>query len=249
MTVTQTQFKDGLLDPMLPAPDGLSNPDGTQASKRYDVYRNNVAASLTEALESAFPIIRKLVGDEFFRAMAGVYLRKHPPNSPLMMFYGDRMPVFLQRFEPVGQLPYLPDIARLELAMRHAYHAADVAPISGDQLAAIPPDTLMATRFSLAPAIHILTSEHPIHGIYAANTQPAAPTPPHGAQSVLITRPAFDPISHLITEQTARFVEGLQNDQPLGVATSLAGTGLDLGAVLGLLLSQNAITELKGPAL
>ncbi len=248
MKVTQSQFQAGLLDPDTPAPKGLVNPDGAQASKRYDVYRNNVAVSLADALESAFPVIRKLVGAEFFRAMAGVYLRKHPPQTPLMMFYGDRMPVFLKRFEPARSLPYLPDIARLELAMRRAYHAADASPISGEDLSAIPPDALMGARFSLAPAVQVLTSDHPIHGIYAANTQPDAPKPVSGPQSVLITRPVYDPVPHLITEQTAVFLNGLRDAQTLGVAMSLAGTGLDLGRVLGLLLSQNAITELKGPS-
>ena len=66
---------------------------------------------LTEALEAAFPVVRKLVGDEFFRAMAGVYLRTHPPKTPLMMFYGEAMPQFLSRFGPTKKFGYLPDIA------------------------------------------------------------------------------------------------------------------------------------------
>ena len=102
MIVTQTAFRKGLLDPGLPAPEGLQNPDGAQATKRFDVYRNNVAVSLSDALEAAFPVVRKLVGDEFFRAMAGVYLRKFPPSSPLMMFYGEHLPQFLKRFEPTN---------------------------------------------------------------------------------------------------------------------------------------------------
>lgn len=248
MTVTQSQFRAGLFNPDLPAPEGLTNPDGAQASKRFDVYRNNMAVGLADALENAFPVVQKLVGDEFFRAMAGVYLRAQPPRSPLMMFYGEKMPMFLERFEPAQSLPYLPDIARLELAMRHAYHAADAAPISGDDLAAIPADDLMATRFTLAPAVQILRSNHPVHGIYRVNTTPDAPRPVQGAECVLITRPAYDPVPHLITAQTADFLEALGKGQPLGVAMSLAGTGLDLGAILGLLLSQNAITELKGPS-
>ena len=48
MIVTQTQFRQSLLDPAQAAPAGLTNPDGAQASKRFDVYRNNVAVSLAE---------------------------------------------------------------------------------------------------------------------------------------------------------------------------------------------------------
>ena len=73
--------------------------------------------------------MRKLVGDEFFAAMAGVFLRAHPPRSRMLMLYGDGLPAFLAEFPPVAQLGYLPDVARLEQAMRESYHAADSAPL------------------------------------------------------------------------------------------------------------------------
>lgn len=79
MTVSQTQFITAVLDPMIDTPQGLVDPNGNPAGKRFDVYRNNVVASLSDALGVAFPVVQKLVGDEFFRAMAGVYLRQHPP--------------------------------------------------------------------------------------------------------------------------------------------------------------------------
>ena len=104
-----TAFTHGLLRPEAPVPTGLCNPDGSAASKRFDIYRNNVAVGLTEALRTGFPVLRALVGDEFFTAMAGVYLRAHPPSTPLMMYYGEAMPSFLAGFAPVAHLPYLPD--------------------------------------------------------------------------------------------------------------------------------------------
>ena len=72
-TVTQSQFRTAMMDAGVAVPEGIVNPDGEKASKRFDVYRNNVAVSLSDALETAFPVVRKLLGDEFFRAMAGVY--------------------------------------------------------------------------------------------------------------------------------------------------------------------------------
>ena len=170
MKVTQSQFRAGLLDPSLPTPKGLANPEGAQASKRFDLYHNNVAVSLTEALIGAFPLIYKLVGDNFFRAIAGVYLRKHPPSSPLMIYYGDKMPQFLRSFEPAKSLPYFSDMARVELAMRHSYHAADATPIDAQALASLAPEKLMGTKFAFAPATHILPSDFPTYRIYRANT-------------------------------------------------------------------------------
>jgi len=69
-------------------------------------------------------VIKLLVGEAFFDAVAGHFVRAHPPSSPLMMFYGSEFPVFLEGFEPAKQLPYLPDMARLEHARRLAFHAA-----------------------------------------------------------------------------------------------------------------------------
>ena len=67
------------------------------------------------------------------------------------MFYGDMMPKFLRRFEPAKSLPYLPDMATLELAMRHAYHAGDTDPIGAATLGALAPEKLMGARLILAP--------------------------------------------------------------------------------------------------
>jgi hypothetical protein len=242
MNVTQDAFRAGLLDPEVPAPAGLTNPDGEQATKRFDVYRNNVAVSLSDALEAAFPVIRKLVGDNFFRAMAGVYLRKHPPKSPLMMFYGEAMPQFLRRFGPAQSLPYLPDIAKLELAMRRAYHAADAQSVDPQALGALAPDALLASRLRVAPAVQVLTSEFPIHAIYIANTRTDAPNPVMRPESVLITRAAYDPQIHLIDKAAAGCISALIDGAPL--ADTLTDDTLDLGATLALLLGQSAVTDI-----
>ena len=244
MTFTQAAFQAAILDPEAAVPDGVINPDGAPAQKRFNVYRNNVAVSLSDALETAFPVVRKLVGDAFFRAMAGVYLRKHPPKSPLMMFYGDAMPQFLGRFGPAKSIAYLPDIARLELALRHSYHAADATPIDAHALSTRAPDALMSAKLRIAPATQTVSSDYPIHAIYRANTQTDAPKPVMQAESVLITRAAFDPEIHPINAAAATCVAALQKGQSLGQAMATADKTLDLGAILGLLLVQGAVTEI-----
>ncbi|MDP5084216.1 MAG: putative DNA-binding domain-containing protein [Yoonia sp.] len=244
MTVRQAAFRNAMLDPAAAVPAGIINPDGGQAAKRFDVYRNNVAVSLSDALEAAFPIVRKLVGDQFFRAMAGIYLRKHPPKSPLMMFYGHAMPQFLRRFPPAQTLGYLPDIAAVELALRHAYHAADATPVTPQEFADLAPDALMGVRLRIAPAVQTVASSYPIHAIYRANTSDTAPKPVMQAEAILITRPAFDPELHRINAAAATCIEALKSGQTLGQAMATADDTLDLGQVLGLLLAQSAVTEI-----
>lgn len=243
MITTQTQFRAALLDPASPPPQGIQNPDGVQATKRFDVYRNNVAVSLSDALETAFPVVRKLVGDDFYRAMAGVYLRAHPPTSPVMMFYGDQMPDFLAGFAPAQSVPYLPDMARLELALRQSYHAADSTTIAPDALARIAPDDLPNVTFTFAPSVHLIASRYPLHSIWAANTYGGDIT--QTAQPALITRPEFDPSVDPLTPEQTVVTSALMAAEPLGNALQLGGEGFDFGALLGLLLSRNALISLN----
>lgn len=243
MITTQAEFRASVLDPNSSPPEGLRNPDGGQATKRFDVYRNNVAVSLTDALETAFPIVHKLVGDDFFRAMAGVYLRAFPPKSPVMMFYGDDMPSFLAGFEPAQSVPYLPDVARLELGIRQSYHAADAEPVAPDALGQLAPDSLPHVTFSFAPSVQLIASSFPLYGVWHANTHGGEIT--KTAQPTLITRPEFDPQLDPLTPEQAAVFTALHDGEPLGVAIRHGGTGFDIGPLLGLLLGRNAITFLN----
>lgn len=250
MSVSQSAFREGVFDSNRPAPDGLIDPEGRPAGKRFDVYRNNVAVSLTEAMEVAFPVIRKLVGDAFFKAMAGVFLRIHPPRSPMLMLYGDAFPGFLEGFGPVGHLGYLADVARLELAIRESYHAADATPVAPEALQQVAPDALMHLRLGLAPALRVVRSRWPVHAIWLANTRDDAPAPGGEAQDVVVTRPAFDPLAAPLGPGGAEFIAALNAGETLGAALGLAGAarpGFDLAATLGQLIGGGAITSIKDP--
>lgn len=240
----QAQFTRALLDPDRAVPAGLTDPQGRAAGKRFDVYRNNVVASLTEGLETAFPVIRALLGEEFFRGMAGVYLRQYPPASPLMMFFGEAMPAFLEEFEPVQELGYLPDIARLELALRHSYHAADAAPIDPARLQAIAPDRLMQARLRLAPSLRVVGSDWPIVTIWQMHQPEGGPSPEMRAEDALLTRPEYDPRVSPLPPGGSAFVAALQRGETLAAALGAAEAefhNFDLSAVLGLLLKGGAI--------
>jgi putative DNA-binding protein len=248
MSTPQTQFRSALLDPARPVPNGLSDANHRPAGRRFDVYRNNVAVSLTEAMHSAFPVITKLLGAKNMDGLSGIYLRAHPPETPLMMFYGAGFPDFLAGMQQLSHLGYLPDIARLELALRASYHAADATPLPPDQLGALPPDRVMQARFTLAPSLRLLRSDWPIYDIWRFNTQDNAPKPQAKPQDVVILRPEFDPLPHLLTTGGADFIAALINQKTLGDAHEAAlstAPDFDLGPTLALLLQNGALTHLN----
>lgn len=238
--MSQSLFAQALLDPGAGVPPGITDPEGRAAPKRFSVYRNNVASSLTRALEAAFPTVRKLVGDEFFGAMAVVFLRAHPPRSQMLMQYGEVMPAFLAEFPPVAHLGYLPDIARLDQAMRESYHAADTAPLPEAEFQRLVGGDIAALRLVLAPSLRLVRSRWPVHGVWAAN-HAAGPKPQPVAQDVVILRPAFDPRPHLLPQGGGAMLAALLAGQSLGDSIDCAGEGLDLAAVLGLLISGKAV--------
>ncbi len=240
----QAIFAAALLDPDAAVPSGLVDATGRPDAKRFAVYRNNVASSLTRVLEAAFPVVRKLVGAEFFAAMAGEFLRTHPPQTRLMMLYGTEFAKFLEGFGPVAKLGYLPDVARMEQAIRESYHAADAAPVAPQVLARLDGQALLASRLVLAPSLRLIRSGWPVHAIWLANAKDGPPPRP-GAQDVVVLRPEFDPKPHLLPPGGGAVIAGLLNGETVDVALSGAGPDADLAAILTVLLTHGAVTDLK----
>ncbi|MBL4807439.1 MAG: putative DNA-binding domain-containing protein [Rhodobacteraceae bacterium] len=245
-----SDFAPALLDSAKPTPDGVVDPQGRPAGKRFDVYRNNVVHSLSEALTAAYPVVEKLVGPKFFKAMANVFVRQFPPRSPLMFLFAPELPSFLESFPPVANLPYLPDVARLELYRRQAYNAADALPIDGAVLAVASPEQLMGARLTLHPTMRILQSNYPVFSIWQNNSETAQVILPSGGQDILIARPEAELQMRTLPAGGADFLKALQDNQPLAQAAEIGAKtdGFDLTENIGGILASQILikTTLEG---
>ncbi len=214
--MSQIDFSKALLDTELPTPEGLIDPKGRPAGKRFDVYRNNVVLSLSDALADAYPVVQKLVGDKFFQAMAGVFVRMYPPKSPILSEFAPEFPDFLASFPPVAKLTYLPDVARLERARTQAYHAQDAEPIDGAALAALSPEQMSDAKLRLHPSLHIISSPFPVFAIWQQNSGAPDTTIPKHGQDVLITRPSDMVEMRTLPPGAADFLRALASGRRLG---------------------------------
>src|ERR1700757_1244285 len=104
-------FSSALLDPASATPPAVSGPNGKMASKRYNVYRNNVSVSLIDALAAIYPAVQRITGVDFFRAMARFHVRAKPPASPLLFEYGRDFPAFIEAYEYACAMPWLSGVA------------------------------------------------------------------------------------------------------------------------------------------
>ena len=122
-----------------------AHPSGMDAcaARRFRVYRNNVHGALISALADAYPVVQRLVGEDFFAAMAREFFLLESTRETSLALYGKGFAAFIDEFEPAASVAYLGDIARLERARLEALHALDAPvldssalPTDGEQLLA-----------------------------------------------------------------------------------------------------------------
>lgn len=238
-------FRAALFDGTLPP--GVTARAADEAETRFAVYRNNVTHSLTRALARRYPVVERLVGPEFFAAMARLFLRDHPPRDPRLFLWGETFPAFLQGFRPLRDLPYLPDVARLEWMRGLAYHAADAPPLQAEALATA---ATAPQRFALSlhPSVQLLRSRHAVVTIWQAN-QPGASAPerpirPDLAEDALVLRDRADrvPVIALPPGEAAFLAALLRGDTLLMAAQSAEGA--DPAPLLAQLFRTGNITRL-----
>ncbi len=166
---------------------------GAPAEQRLAVYKNNVHSQLVDALAATFPAVERLVGEEFFRFAAREYVGVHPPRSSTLLGYGDRFPEFLGRFPPATTVPYLPDVARLELLYLEAYHAAEAEALEVDRFVTWLAEGDVDAALALHPSARLMQSSFPVSRIWELNRQTETlqgkTSIPGGTEHLLIIRP------------------------------------------------------------
>ncbi|MCC2111052.1 MAG: putative DNA-binding domain-containing protein [Hyphomicrobiales bacterium] len=249
----QSAFAAALRHADAPMPDAIAAHYPDPPRRRFNVYRNNVVVSLVEAMIDAYPVVLRLVGEDFFRATARVFVLGHPPASPVLLGYGAGFAEFVESFPPAAKLPYLADVARLEWAWLAAYHAAEAEPVDIAVLAGIPETELSDTAFDLHPSLGLVTSSHPIVSIFAANRrdETVGPIDLSIGEDALVIRPAAKVVVRHLPDGGHAFIDALREGKALGEAAEIgiaASFAFDLSANLRGLFEAGAVVGLKTPA-
>ncbi len=168
----QNSLYQALLEPHSPPPVGLTVWNGSDPAVRFAVYRNNIMASLTEALAENCPVLQRQVGDEFFRAMVAEFIRQHPPSSPVLAGYGHALPAWIASFSPLAEWPWLAELTRLELLFIDALHAAETTSlVSEEQLVRLAQTGLVSLTAGLVPSVRLFSSPYAIYSLWAAHQE------------------------------------------------------------------------------
>lgn len=139
------------------------------AKQRFGIYKGSVHGILTQALGTMFPVCKTLVGDEFFDQLCGMFINEHPPKTSFFSEYGSELAGFLDNFEHVKDIPYFPDVARLEWARQTVWHSVENQNSDFSSLAELDEDQQTNVVFQLASNVRLLESKFRIDELWFAH--------------------------------------------------------------------------------
>lgn len=212
---------------------------GLPGARRLLVYRNNISSTLIDALCAVYPVVERLVGEEFFKHMTAQYLRTYPSCSGDLREYGEQMSEYVEAFSGLKEMRYLRDVARLEWSYHAIFHAAHHAPLDLVCLGAVPPERYGELKFQINPASRLLGSPYPILRIWQVNQTDFSGDMQVDLQAsgdkLLLVRPALDIEIEVLSDGAYALLTALRDGRNFATATGLAlaaQPGFDIGSAL-----------------
>ncbi len=251
MNSALAQFQDAFAAALLATDAIAANPAvaALVSQPGFMVYRNTVMKGCIDALQANYPAVTRLVGEEWLRAAAAVFVRAHPPTQAALVHYGAGFADFLAGFEPAADMDWLPGVARLDRSWTEAHVARDAAPLDPARIAALPPEALAGLHLQPHPAARwAWFGEAPIYTLWQRNRSEDADNADSGdipwqGAGALITRPQAVVQWTALDEAGCAFMAtcaaGLSLAEAAGAALAVRPNA-DLAALMSQLLQAGA---------
>lgn len=223
--------------------------NGIDPAERIRIYRNNTREIHLATLRAAFPVLKRLVGEDYFRELACKYREHFPSTSGNLHHLGARLPEFLAQHLADTGYRYFIDVARLEWAYQEVLVAADQAPLDVDRLKHVAPADYSRLVFQLHPAARLVASAFPVLTIWNAN-QPGGDSQQvidlgSGGESVLVLRTEHDVELRRLDAAEFTFLKHSADGTRLADAAAAASDAgaFDLGSILRRCVAAGAFVD------
>ena len=200
--------------------------------RNLSIYRNNSAHVFRSALEIGFPVVRKRVGDDYFRQLGTSYRARYPSRSGDLHWVGRHFSAFLLEHLHGTEYAWLADLARLEWSREQAGISNVEPAVTAGVLAAVAPDRLEHLIFRLQPSLALIASDFPVFTIFMAN-QAANASPVDqsvGPESGMVLLRTDGVEVRKLPPGLFSYISALAAGAPLGEAVTVAG--LDQAALV-----------------
>jgi hypothetical protein len=184
--------------------------------ERLDVYRRGYEARLVECLADDYPVLERALGEEPFAALCRAYVARHPSEAPNLNAYGRHMAEVCPGFAA--------DLARLEWAIVEVIHEPAGAPLTLEDLAAVPAEGWATARLVPSRAVRILTLDYPANDYFQAVREGNTPPLPERAPSATAVYRSGHAVWRMgLTPTMHRVLDALVAGELLEAALALAG--------------------------
>lgn len=189
-------------------------------SENMIIYRNNILSNLINALLDTYPMIARLVGEDFFRITTKEYIHLYPSRSGDLNNYGEYFGDFLSEYPPVKNLPYLAEVAEFEWLCHQLHVASDHAELNIKSLEEVPPDQYQMLHFILHPASRVMKFHYPILRIIdlCKGDMDEEININEGGVKLLVTRRHLEVVLITLSPADFTFLNALQDNKILAQA-------------------------------
>ena len=250
-----SRFQDGFAQALLGRDHGDAPGIGTLITQPgFFVFRNTVMKGCIDTLQANFPSVARLVGEEWFRSAAAIYVQTHLPDDTRLLRYGEHFAQFLENFEPAAELSYLSGVARLDRLWMDAHAAPDATPLAPETLAGFSTQELGNLRLRLHPASRWMWFPgQPIYSIWSRNRamQDNASEIEWRGEGALLVRPQNGVEWHALDRAGHAFLDACHAGLTIGEAACAALDAqqeADLAQLLSMLLSAGAFSDVIVPS-
>lgn len=221
----QVVFAQALAMPEVAIPWQLGNLPEERFVQRFNIMRNTLQTGRVEALRQVYPAVERLVGADYFTALAALFSSQHPPSSAVLHEHGGHLADFIEQFPPLADWPYLADVARLEWARLRAFHAADALPVQLGGMSEEELSRLLDVRLRWHPSVTLLRSAYPLWALWSGAELPHDSWP---SENVLVWRQGLQLMTRTVDDRSVDLLEQLQHQGAFSEVTLVLQEQMDI---------------------
>jgi len=229
----QTAFQDAVLNMAHAMPDSIMASRQQTAAERFGIYRDAYRLRLAEFLSNDYPVLRAVLGDESFNALARAYIDATPSPYRNARWYGRGLPDFMQANAPWQNTRAVGDLGLFERALADAFDAADSDAIDVSALACIAEEDQPRLRFTFQAGLALLNLAKGVAAAHQAVTGDFEVDPPSSTEEETI----------VVWRDRAQqaFYRVLEEDEALALdCASMGGTFAEICGLLSLRMDEEA---------
>jgi hypothetical protein len=248
----QQRFQRHLLDGDADVAEAVRD-GGIGAARRLAIYHHAYRWRLVEALRDTYGHTLRHLGGERFDAAALAHVEVHPSAHPSLRDYGDGFDATLAATHPDAGA--LPELARLDLALRRAFDGPDAPVLTLEALATLDAGRWADAAFELHPTAVRSSVRFNTLQIWQAlddDLDPPPPQPLAEAGEVLVWRRGHRPHFRSLAPFEAAALDAVQSGasfaataQRLVERFGAAGLADALGGLLRRWIDEELLSRLR----